>query len=82
MTDDGGTVASTAEPTAPSPRRRRWLRITIVAVLAVVLLSAVATAGVGYYFSGVLLHVDNSMSYPVDVKAVNGSAQCHGQCQR
>jgi pimeloyl-ACP methyl ester carboxylesterase len=72
MTDDGGTVASTAEPTAPSPRRRRWLRITIVAVLAVVLLSAVATAGVGYYFSGVLLHVDNSMSYPVDVKAVNG----------
>jgi pimeloyl-ACP methyl ester carboxylesterase len=73
MTDESSIVADTAGPAAPSPRRRRrWLRIGIVSVLAIVLLATVATAGIGYYFSGVLLNVDNSMSYPVDVKAVNG----------
>jgi dienelactone hydrolase len=40
--------------------------------LVLVVFSLVATAGVGYYFSGVLLAADNSANYPVEVKAVNG----------
>jgi pimeloyl-ACP methyl ester carboxylesterase len=71
--DDGSNVQNVLEAPTPTPgRRRRWPRITIVSVLAVMLLAVVATAGIGYYFSGVLLNVDNSMSYPVDVRAVNG----------
>jgi uncharacterized protein len=71
--DESGKVQKTVDAPAPAPRpRRRWLRITVISVLAVLLLAVIATAGTGYYFAGVLLNVDNSTSYPVDVVAVQG----------
>lgn len=71
---DGSAVQDTtgANPTAPR-RRRRWLRATLITALVLVVVFVAATAGVGYYFSGELLTVDNSVSYPVQVKAVNGA---------
>lgn len=70
-----GTVTSADAPlasTGPHPPPRRWLRRTIIGVLVVLLLLVVATAGVGYYFSTVLLTVDNSPSYELTVTSVDG----------
>jgi hypothetical protein len=47
--------------------------VAFVSGLSILILFLVATAGVGYYFSGVLLNVDNSVSYAVLVKAVDGN---------
>jgi dienelactone hydrolase len=63
-------TGSTADQAAARPRRR-WLRVTLTAGLALLILVVVATLGTGYYFSGVLLDRDNSVSYPVQVKAVD-----------
>jgi pimeloyl-ACP methyl ester carboxylesterase len=55
------------------PRRRRWLRVTLIVVLALAVVVVAATAGIGFYFSSALLNVDNSISYPLEVKAVDGN---------
>jgi fermentation-respiration switch protein FrsA (DUF1100 family) len=69
---DTRTVVSSDEA-VPSPRRRRrWLRITLRTAVVLVALSLVAAGGVGYYFAGVLLVADNSITYPVQVRAVDG----------
>jgi pimeloyl-ACP methyl ester carboxylesterase len=64
----------TAAPASPpvAPRRRRWLRPTIISVSVLLLVVVVATVGIGYYFSSVLLKVDHSPSYDVTVQSVNG----------
>jgi pimeloyl-ACP methyl ester carboxylesterase len=59
-------------PTVPARRRRRWLRISIISALVLVVLLGLATVGVGWYFSGQLLVPDNSISYPLTVKAIHG----------
>src|SRR5215475_13367230 len=65
---DGGLVQNGSDSRA----RRRRLRFTLISVSVLVVLFVAATGGIGYYFSGVLLNVDNSVSYPVEVKAVDG----------
>ncbi len=54
------------------PRRARRLRRWLFAALAVVLLLAVADAGVGWYFSSQILHLDAAV-YPTTVEDVSGS---------
>jgi fermentation-respiration switch protein FrsA (DUF1100 family) len=66
-----GVLVQSGSDSSPR-RRRRWLRFTIISVSVLVVLFVAATGGIGYYFSGVLLNVDNSVSYPVEVKAVDG----------
>jgi pimeloyl-ACP methyl ester carboxylesterase len=72
--EDGAIAEKAADPDiTPAPRRRRrWLRITIISATVLVVLAIAATAGIGYYFSGVLLTADNSVGYGLEVKAVNG----------
>jgi dienelactone hydrolase len=67
---DGGVAQSKNDPGPAKPRRR--LRLILTAGLVLVVLFVAATGGIGYYFSGVLLDADNSVSYPVEVKAVDG----------
>lgn len=71
MTENVDVAVRDVEPAAPR-HRRRWHRVILISGLALLVFFAVATAGIGYYFSGLLLNVDNSVSYPVEVKAVNG----------
>lgn len=72
---DVGTRMEEQQPgsAVEAPRPRKWLRRTIIGGLVLVLVVLIATVGIGYYFSSVLLTVDNSVSYPETVKAVNGS---------
>ncbi len=58
---------------AASPVRRRWVRWTVIGGVSLLLLLVVATAGIGYYFSSVLLKVDNSTSHDLTVVSVNGN---------
>jgi pimeloyl-ACP methyl ester carboxylesterase len=70
--EPSANTATQPDRRAAAQRRRTWRRI-LVASLVVVLLMLGGTIGVGYYFSGGLLTVDNSVSYPVTVKAINGN---------
>jgi fermentation-respiration switch protein FrsA (DUF1100 family) len=70
---DASPATGTGDAAPPPPRRRRWLRVTILSVVGVLVLAMVAMVGVGYYFASVLLVVDNSVDYPLQVKAVSGS---------
>jgi pimeloyl-ACP methyl ester carboxylesterase len=66
--------AGTSGDAAPArPRPRRWVRITVLSVVGVLVLAMVAMVGIGYYFSSVLLVADNTIDYPLQVKAVNGN---------
>jgi pimeloyl-ACP methyl ester carboxylesterase len=67
------TSLSVRESTEPPAARWRWVRPTIIGVLALLLVAVVATVGIGYYFSSVLLNVDNSTSYDKVVESVDGS---------
>jgi dienelactone hydrolase len=69
---DGSAVQNPSADTL-APRRRRRLRIALISALALVLVFVVATVGIGYYFSSMLLDADNSVDYPVEVKAVDGA---------
>lgn len=53
-------------------QRQTWRRRVLPAALVVLVLLVVGTVGVGYYFASALLNVDNSVEYPVTIKAVNG----------
>lgn len=59
------------KPLAPAPRRRRRpLRLALAGLLVLVLLLVAVAAGVAWYFSGVALAVDHSVSYRLTVRAV------------
>jgi len=71
MTVADGSGAEIATGMEPSKSRRRSRRLIVASLVLLVGLLA-ATAGIGYYFSSVLLDADNSVSYPVEVKSVTG----------
>jgi alpha-beta hydrolase superfamily lysophospholipase len=60
-------TTETATPELTPPRRRSLSRVAVAAVLALVVLLAAATAGVGWYFSGVAVEVDHSNDYNLKV---------------
>jgi dienelactone hydrolase len=72
VADRSAVQTTTDSNPAGHPRGRRWLRVTLISGVVLLVLFVAATAGIGYYFSGALLDVDNSVTYPVEVKAVNG----------
>jgi uncharacterized protein len=69
---DTRTVVSSDEAVPSLRRRRRWLGIMVRSAVVLLVLALVAAGAIGYYFAGVLLAADNSISYPVQVQAVSG----------
>lgn len=68
MVSAPGITVRTADPVPRWGRRR--LRLVVGLVVAVLLLFVLASGGVAWYFSGVALAVDHSVSYPQTVQAV------------
>lgn len=73
MTQLESVGASQTALKTPLRKPHRWWRRILLSSLALLLLIVGATAAVGYYFSGVLLTVDHSVSYPLTVEEVNGN---------
>ncbi|WP_156926115.1 alpha/beta hydrolase family protein [Glycomyces arizonensis] len=49
----------TAETEAPPRKRRRWLRVSVIALASVLVLALGALGGAGWYFSGEVVNVDH-----------------------
>jgi pimeloyl-ACP methyl ester carboxylesterase len=73
MTTADMSVHTGASPGDPARSTRRWVRRGVIALVVLLVVVLVATVGIGYYFSSVLLTVDHSVSYPVEVKSVNAN---------
>ncbi|MBO2454549.1 prolyl oligopeptidase family serine peptidase [Actinomadura barringtoniae] len=56
-----------ATPELTPPRRRSLSRVAVAAVLALVVLLAAATAGIGWYFSGVAVEVTHADVYDLKI---------------
>lgn len=57
---------------APAPRRRRWLRVTVIALCSLLVLALGGLAGAGWYFSGEVIDVEHGPhSYSLTVEAVD-----------
>src|SRR5258706_8643338 len=71
-----GTSVAEGSPDLATDRRdssrRRWLRRAVIGLATLLVIVLVATIGIGYYFSNVLLDVDNTVSYDETVKSVAG----------
>lgn len=66
------TTTAESEAKAPEQRRRRWLRASLIALAAVLVLALAALGGAGWYFSGEVIDVDHSESaYDITVQAVD-----------
>lgn len=64
-------MTTTVETDAPTPKRRRWLRTSLIAFGAVLVLALGALGGAGWYFSGEVIDVDHGPGeYPLTVEAL------------
>jgi len=67
-------VSTTAETKAPAPKRRRWLRASLISLGVVLVLALAALGGAGWYFSGEVIDVDHTPDeYSFDIGAVDAT---------
>lgn len=73
-THDAPMTATSAQPT-PVPKRRRWPRILIFLVIAIVVLTTAATGGTAWYFSSQALQLSpDHPAYSLRLLALRGTS--------